>query len=193
MRICYLPAVEIRAAKPEDVPQVLPMVEKIAAVHEQWDSAKYGYLPNPSQRYSRWMAARATDPRSVFLVASVAQPPSAVVGAGAEAPSRRAGTVPHDSEKLVGFIVATVEHEIPIYRLDEYGFVHDLWVEPEYRNEGVGRQMTMLLIERFREIGVKQIRCDTAAKNDVARKLFEACGFRPSVVEMLLEMERKGT
>jgi len=168
MKICYLPAVEIRAAKLEDVPNVLPMVEKIAAVHEQWDSAKYGYLPNPSQRYSRWMAARATDPRSVFLVAE------------------REG-------RLVGFIVATVEKEIPIYRLDEYGFIHDLWVEPEYRNEGVGRQMTMLLIERFREIGVKQIRCDTAAKKEVARKLFEACGFRPSVVEMLLEMERKGT
>jgi ribosomal protein S18 acetylase RimI-like enzyme len=161
--ICYLPAVEIRAAKPEDVPNVLPMVEKIAALHEQWDSAKYGYLPNPSQRYSRWMATRATDPRSVFLVAET-------------------------QGRLVGFIVATVEKEIPIYRLDEYGFIHDLWVEPEYRNEGVGRQMTMLLIERFREVGVKQIRCDTAAKNETARKLFESCGFRPSVVEMLLEM-----
>jgi RimJ/RimL family protein N-acetyltransferase len=48
--------------------------------------------------------------------------------------------------------------------------------------------MTMLLIEKFRELGVKQIRCDTAAKNETARKLFESCGFRPSVVEMLLEM-----
>jgi ribosomal protein S18 acetylase RimI-like enzyme len=155
--------VEIRAAKVEDVPRVLPMVEKIAALHEAWDSAKYGYLPNPSQRYSRWMVARATDPRSVFLVAE------------------REG-------RLVGFIVATVEKEIPIYRLDEFGFIHDLWVEPEYRNEGVGRQMTMLLIERFRAIGVKQIRCDTAAKNDIARQMFESCGFRPSVVEMLNEI-----
>ena len=139
------------------------MVEKIAALHESWDPAKYGYLPNPSQRYSKWMAARAADPRSVFLVAE------------------REG-------RLVGFIVATVEKEIPIYRLDEFGFIHDLWVEPEYRNEGVARQMTMLLIERFREIGVKQIRCDTAAQNEMARKLFASCGFRPSVIEMLLEI-----
>ena len=97
--------------------------------------------------------------------------------------------MPHESEKLVGFIVATVEKEIPIYRLDEFGFVHDLWVEPDYRNEGIARQMTMLLIERFREIGVKQIRCDTAAPNDAARKLFTSCGFRASVTEMLLELE----
>jgi ribosomal protein S18 acetylase RimI-like enzyme len=155
--------VEIRAARVEDVPRVLPMVEKICACHEALDPAKYGYLPSPSERYSRWMTARATDPRSVFLVAE-------------------------RESRLVGFIVATVEKEIPIYRLDEFGFIHDLWVEPEYRNEGVGRQMTMLLIERFREIGVKQIRCDTAGKNDIARKMFESCGFRPSVVEMLIEM-----
>jgi ribosomal protein S18 acetylase RimI-like enzyme len=135
-------------------------------VHEAWDPAKYGFLPGPEVRYQRWMSTRASDPRSVFLVAE------------------REG-------RLVGFIVATVEQEIPIYRLKEFGFIHDLWVEEEYRNEGVARQMTMLLIERFREIGVTQIRCDTAAKNDAARKLFASCGFRPSVTEMLLEMERR--
>ena len=48
--------------------------------------------------------------------------------------------------------------------------------------------MTMLAIEKFREIGVKQIRLDTAAKNDAARALFASCGFRPSTTEMLLEM-----
>ena len=57
---------------------------------------------------------------------------------------------------LVAFLIGTVEKEIPIYRLDQFGFIHDVWVEPEYRNEGVGRQMTMLAIEKFRELGVKQ-------------------------------------
>jgi ribosomal protein S18 acetylase RimI-like enzyme len=48
--------------------------------------------------------------------------------------------------------------------------------------------MTMLAIEKFREMGVKQIRLDTAAKNDAARALFASCGFRASTTEMLLEM-----
>jgi ribosomal protein S18 acetylase RimI-like enzyme len=78
--------------------------------------------------------------------------------------------------------------EIPIYRLEEYGFIHDLWVEPEYRNEGIARQLTMLAIERFREIGVKQIRLDTARENEIARNLFSSCGFRVSTIEMLMEM-----
>jgi ribosomal protein S18 acetylase RimI-like enzyme len=85
--------------------------------------------------------------------------------------------------------VATVEREIPIYRLDQFGFIHDLWVEPDYRNEGIARQMTMLAIEKFRAIGVKQVRLDTHAKNDAARALFASCGFRASVMEMLLELD----
>jgi ribosomal protein S18 acetylase RimI-like enzyme len=159
----------IRPATAEDVPAVLPMVAKTCALHEQMDPAKYGFLENPAEMYRRWLTARSTDPRSVFLVA--------------ERPAMLK-EVPF----LVGFLIGTVEREIPIYRLEEYGFIHDLWVEPEYRNEGIARQMVMLAIERYRAIGVEQIRLDTAAPNEVARGLFASCGFRPSVQEMLLEI-----
>jgi len=153
----------IRAAKAEDVPAVLPMVAKICALHEAWDPAKYGFLPHPEDRYRRWLTARAGDPRSVFLVAE-----------------REA--------RIVAFLIGTVEEEIPIYRLKEFGFIHDLWVEEDYRHEGIARQMVMLAIERFKEMGVKQIRLDTAAANDPARKLFASCGFRTSIIEMLVEL-----
>jgi ribosomal protein S18 acetylase RimI-like enzyme len=157
------PIVIIRPATPADVPAVLPMVAKIAALHEAWDPAKYGYKSNVAEIYRTWMATRAGDPRSVFLVAQ-------------------------RDQRLVGFLIGTLEREIPIYRLDAYGFIHDVWVEPEYRNEGIARQMTMLSIEKFREMGAKQIRLDTAAPNEAARALFASCGFRPSTTEMLLEI-----
>ena len=161
---------EIRPATAADVPLVLPMVARIAALHESWDPAKYGYRPNPEEMYRRWMTARADDPRAVFLVAA------------------RTDAMLSEVPFLTGFLIGTVEREIPIYRLGEYGFIHDVWVEPEYRHEGIGRQMVMLAVERFREIGVTQVRLDTAAKNDAARALFAACGFRPSTTEMLIEI-----
>ena len=158
----------IRPATADDVPFVIPMVAKICALHESWDPQKYGMIDNVAEKYRGWLTERANDPKSVFLVACVDEN--------------------SDHEKCVAFVVATIEREIPIYRVREFGFIHDLWVEPEYRNEGIGRQMTMLVIERLREIGVKQIRLDTAAKNDAARSLFASCGFRVSMQEMLLEI-----
>ncbi|WP_250122243.1 GNAT family N-acetyltransferase [Chroococcidiopsis sp. CCMEE 29] len=156
----------IRPATPADVPAVLPMVAAVCALHESWDAAKYGFLPNPAQRYERWLIAQATNDRSVFLVAE------------------------DDVELggLVAFLIATIEREIPIYRLKEFGFIQDLWVEPEYRHAGIARQMVRLTVERFKQMGVKQIRLDTAAANDAARRLFSACGFRPSTIEMLIEL-----
>jgi ribosomal protein S18 acetylase RimI-like enzyme len=158
---------EIRSATPADVPAVLPMVRKICALHESWDAAKYGFASDPGEMYRDWLGRRATDKRSVFLVAQ-----------------RDAGPPP----LLAGFLIATIESEIPIYRIAEYGFIHDLWVEEAYRHEGLARQMVMLAIERFRAIGVPQIRLDTAAANDAARALFTSCGFRVSSVEMLTEL-----
>ncbi len=154
---------DIRPATISDVPGVLPMVAKIAALHERWDPAKFGYKPHPETMYQNWLAGRAGDPRSVFLVAQ-------------------------REDRLVGFLVATVETEIPIYRLSEFGFIHDIWVEPEYRNEGVGRQLVMLAIEKFRDMGATQVRADTAFANEPARGLLRSCGMRESTTEMLIEL-----
>lgn len=155
---------EIRPATPHDVPAVLPMVAQLCALHRGWDPAKYDFLDGIESMYDGWLRARATDPRSVFLVAD------------------RQGKGP------VAFLVGTAEREIPIYTLREYGFIHDVWVDESYRNEGVARQLVMLAVERFRAMGLEQVRLDTAAPNEPARKLFESCGFRTSVVEMLLEL-----
>jgi ribosomal protein S18 acetylase RimI-like enzyme len=158
----------IRPATPEDVPAVLPMVSKIAAFHEQLDPAKYAVRGDPAKAYDRWLVARAKDARGVFLVADAA--------------------LANEPAKLVGFLVAGVQNEIPIYQITEYGFIYDLWVEEPYRNEGIARQMVTLAVERFREIGVQQVRLDTAFTNQAAQGLFKSCGFRPSIIEWLIEL-----
>lgn len=155
---------EIRKATVEDVPNVLPLVSAICRLHEAWDPARFGMIERPELRYENWLEGRATDERSIFLVAE------------------------HEG-RLVGYTVCTIEKEMPIYWMPECGWIHDLWIDEAYRNEGLGRQMTMLMIERFKELGVKQIRLETAASNETARKLFASCGFRVSTIEMLMELK----
>lgn len=159
----------IRSATADDVQAVLPMVDRACAFHEQLDPTKYGFLPNPGEMYRDWLIARAADSQSVFLVAD-------------------AGSDPFPS--VVGFLVGSVEREIPIYRVKQFGFIHELWVEERYRNEGIARQLVTLAIERFAAIGVPQLRLDVAWENPAARNLFAACGFRPTVVEMVNVLTR---
>lgn len=151
----------VRSATAADVPGVLPMVAAICAMHEALDAERYGMLPDVVGRYERWLPQRAEDPRSVFLVGE-----------------DKAGT-------LAGFLIASVEANIPIYRVSEFGFIHDVWVEPAFRGAGVARAMVEEAVKRFSAMGVSQVRLETAIANHGARKLFKACGFRAASTEMV--------
>lgn len=150
----------IRPATAEDVPTLLPMVRAICALHKSWDPDKYSFLDDIVERYRTWLPQRTIDPRSVFLVA--------------ESPPR-----------IVGYLIAMTETEIPIYTLKEFGFIHDMWVEPEFRARGIARHLVDAAVARFAELGIKQVRLDTAAANEAARRMFASCGFRTSTIEML--------
>lgn len=154
---------DFRPARKEDVPGVLPMVHAIGMFHQNLVPAKYTFRDDPARLYNNWLLERCEDERSVFLVADSGQ-------------------------QLAGFLIGTVESEIPIYQVKRFGFIHDIWVEEAFRHEGIARQLVMLAIERFSEIGVPQVRLDVAAGNPAAQHLFARCGFAASATEMLIEL-----
>lgn len=174
---------QIRNATAADVPSVLPMVRAICEFHEARDPERFGMLPDVVERYARWLPERARDPRSVFLVAEIDGVDSVHGVEGADSTSV--------TSSLAGFVVCTVEPEIPIFRVRECGWIHDVYVKPEARRGGVGRALVREVVARFRAIGVEQIRLHTGVFNDDARRMFAAEGFRPSVVEMLRVVESK--
>lgn len=153
----------LRTAQIADIPQLLPLIGKICALHQAWDPAKYGFCHQPEQRYESWLGKLVANPRHLCLVVE-------------------------DQTQLISFLIATVEKEIPLYQLSEFAFVHDLWVEAAYRQRGVARQLVERTIAHFTDLGIAQIRLDTAIANESARALFLDCGFRPSTVELLIEL-----
>jgi ribosomal protein S18 acetylase RimI-like enzyme len=153
-----------RPATIDDVPFVLPMVRAICDLHQRHDPERFRVVDDVIDRYARWLPERATDPRSVFLVA---------LGA---------------TQRPVGYVVSTIEPEVPIFWVPECGWIHDIWVEPEHRGRGLARELVRETVRRFGELGVRQLRLHTGTFNDAARKLFAAEAFRPCVVEMLRAM-----
>ncbi len=153
----------LRTAQLADIPQLLPLIGKICALHQAWDPAKYGFCQHPEHLYESWLGKLVTNARHLCLVVE-------------------------DQTQLIAFLIATVEKEIPIYQLSEFAFIHDLWVEAAYRQQGVARQLVERTIAHFTELGIAQIRLDTAIANESARSLFLDCGFRLSTMELLIEL-----
>jgi len=155
--------VTIRPGNAEDIASVLPLVAKTVAFHEHLDPARFGAIPDAYLRYDGWMRRSAESETGAFFVAE-------------------------EDGNIVGFLLGQVQDEVGIYRTGKYGMLHDLWVEPEQRRKGIGQGLVLAALERFRQAGVQQVRLDSAAQNKPAQALFAACGFRPSVTEMLTEV-----
>jgi ribosomal protein S18 acetylase RimI-like enzyme len=163
----------IRAGHAEDVSAVLPMVVEVANLHAQFDRNRFAFRDDIAEVYRGWLRRRATDDRSLFLVA--------VAGSG---PRERADHRGGSEERVVGFVIGEIVAEIPVYRTCEFGWVHDLWVQPSVRGRGIGRALMSEALRRFERLGVKQVRGETAAGNEAARRMLGSIGFSASTVEM---------
>ncbi|MEO7133462.1 MAG: GNAT family N-acetyltransferase [Vicinamibacterales bacterium] len=90
--------------------------------------------------------------------------------------------------QIVGYVYAAME---PLSWKDlrgECGFIHDLLVTDAARGHGAGEGLLNAAIHWLQERGMPRVVLGTAAQNEGARRLFERRGFRPTMIEMTLEL-----
>jgi GNAT superfamily N-acetyltransferase len=90
---------------------------------------------------------------------------------------------------VVGYAYAGIEPLSWKELRDKAGFVHDLMIASEARETGVGKRLLDEAIDWLRRQGMPRVVLWTAAPNDVARRLFEHRGFRPTMIEMTIELD----
>jgi len=71
---------------------------------------------------------------------------------------------------------------------DEAGFIHDLALDPAARRQGAGRALLAAAIDWFRSRQMFRVMLWTSPENVPAQQLFRHAGFRPTMMEMSLEL-----
>ncbi len=100
--------------------------------------------------------------------------------------------VAEEEGRVIGYVFATIE---PISWRDlrgPCGFVHDVYVDAAARERGAGRALLTTAIEWIRSRGQQQVVLWSKSGNATAQRLFAASGFRPTMVEMTLDLESDG-
>jgi len=67
------------------------------------------------------------------------------------------------------------------------GVIHDLFVDQEHRRLGIGRSLLETMVGELEKRSAPRVVLSTAARNEAARRLFAAAGFRETMVEMARE------
>jgi ribosomal protein S18 acetylase RimI-like enzyme len=92
-------------------------------------------------------------------------------------------------DRTVGFISGELRQGSPTFLPKTWASVDDVFVEPEYRNRGMGRALLQSVQSWAKERGADGISLQVAAANSRGRKFYEDLGFREISVYQVFEFE----
>jgi ribosomal protein S18 acetylase RimI-like enzyme len=155
----------IRRATPDDLAKVAVLAGQLVRMHHAADPSRFMLVDRVEEGYQGWLRQELQRDPARILVAEL------------------------DGE-IVGYAYGTLEARDWNLLLDAHGAIHDVLVVEAARRGGTGRRLVEALIAELEALGAPRIVLSTMVGNDAAQKLFAACGFRPTLLEMTRDAER---
>jgi ribosomal protein S18 acetylase RimI-like enzyme len=153
-------AVRIRPATPADVQIVGQWGTELVSLHHQFDAQRFIEVgPGTPAKYATYIESQLGRPEVIVLVAE-------------------------DAMSLLGYVYAAHEGNDYMTLRGPAGVIHDIFVDPARRGQGIGRALLEGAIDLLRIRGAGLFVLSTAYRNQAAQKLFAAGGFRPTMIEM---------
>ncbi len=82
----------------------------------------------------------------------------------------------YEGPALVGYIVLTIGFSFEFHGHD--AFIDELYIAPDHRRRGFGRQALAFVEQKAREMGVNAIHLEVDHGNDSALELYRRSGYR---------------
>ena len=153
----------IRRAREGDERKVAEFAMRLFDQHVEYDPERFSTFAN-AEGAARFYLSRFETPDSAVFVAEI-------------------------ENEVVGF--AYVERDPLNYAelLKNGAWLHDIYVDERARAEGIGRGLISAAAEAAERMGAEKLLLSVAAKNAAAQHVFEKAGFRPTMVEMTLNLK----
>ena len=158
-------SVAVRRATRDDAPAIGRLGAGLLRAHYEFDRKRF-MRPELGcdQGYASFLIAQLENPDALVLVAE-------------------------DEGETVGYLYAAVEPRNWKELREQAGFVHDIYVDSGRRSAGIGEVLLDAAFAWMRDRRVPRVMLWTAWNNESARRLFDRRGFRPTMIEMTVELD----
>jgi GNAT superfamily N-acetyltransferase len=86
--------------------------------------------------------------------------------------------------KLVGSGHVRIKKGEPFNHFEKYAFLGFMFVDPDYRGQGINQKITAELVKWAKDRNLNEIRLKVYSENESAIKAYEKSGFKPFLTEM---------
>jgi ribosomal protein S18 acetylase RimI-like enzyme len=153
----------IRDMVESDLESVSRQAEVLVHLHHHWDAARFFTTKDVAQGYHRFFKSQLTLGHVMLLCAEI-------------------------EGALAGYLYGTIEARDWPKLLDAHGAVHDVFVDERFRRQGVAQALLLEAKTRFAAKNLERMVLYSASANAAGQRLFAQLGFRPTMVEMTLEL-----
>ncbi len=94
-------------------------------------------------------------------------------------------------EKIIGRAYLYILHND--LHQDPFGFIEDVFVEDEYRGQGLGTKMINQILDKARELGCYKTIMTSRYSNEKVHKLYASLGFEDRGKEFRLNLKNPRT
>ncbi|WP_053057832.1 GNAT family N-acetyltransferase [Rubrobacter aplysinae] len=154
----------VRPGRREDAPEAARLWMQSAEEHTEYDEV-YRTSPQAERTMRRFLADLASGGHAFLLVA-----------------------VEPDEGGVIGFLSGELREGSPTFSPKTWASVDDIYVAPEHRSRGVGRELVRRCREWAADRGADGVSLQVAAGNERARKLYRELGFREVSVYAVSEL-----
>ena len=155
--------ITVRAARTSDLPAIGKLGATLAQAHHDWDPQRFFVLDSMAEGYAWWLGRELRNRKAILL--------AAICG-----------------RRVVGYAYGRLEARDWNSLREACGVGIDLYVEPAARGLGAGRRLGEALLAALRARGAPFVVLQAAARNREAQRFFRRLGFRPTLVEMTLDL-----
>jgi ribosomal protein S18 acetylase RimI-like enzyme len=152
--------ISVRPARPEDLERLGALAGELVRLHHRTDPKRFFLIPDVEKGYAWWLGKQLDDKDAVVLVAT-------------------------KDDRIIGYAYGSTEERDWNMLLDDHGAIHDVLVDESERRGGAGKKLVLAIASALEARGAKRIVLHTMVGNEAAQKLFAACGFRPTMLEMI--------
>lgn len=156
--------IRIRRADAGDLPALAAFGVRLAELHVSFDDRRF-IAPDPAEPvFFRFFEAELARPESVLLIAELGDAPA-------------------------GYAFVRVEKESLEDLRGRSAWLHDIFVDPEARGQGIGKQLVEAAIKAARSLGSDNLMLSVSPKNSAGQRLFKSLGLRITMMEMRIDLE----